>query len=80
MINALTASKLYECRDTARCLLGKRYPEKMAEYGKAITEAANRLNCHALVAAARMVETTDNGVLKTLIFAAAVEIVEPTGS
>ena len=33
---AQIAAKMYECRDTARRLLGDKYPDRMLELGQAI--------------------------------------------
>lgn len=74
------AAKLYKCRDSARFLLGEGYAAKMADYGKAITEVAGRLKCSQLNAATRMAGGTEDGMLQMLIFAAAVELAEPSNA
>lgn len=72
------AAELYRCRDSARFLLGDGYAAKMADYGKAISNVAEKLNCSALVAATKMAAATDDGVTQMLVFAAAVELAEPS--
>ena len=72
------AAKLYKCRDSARFLLGERYTEKMTDYGTAIKRAAIKMHCSHLKAAMAMAERTDDGMLQMLIFAAAVELAEPS--
>ena len=74
------AAKLYKCRDSARFLLGERYTEKMADYGTAIKRAAIKMHCSHLKAAMAMAERTDDGMLQMLIFAAAVELAEPSNA
>ena len=74
------AAKLYKCRDSARFLLGERYAEKMADYGNAINEVSVRLNCSQMAAATKMAGRTDDGMLQILIFAAAVELTEPSNA
>ena len=81
MEQAITvAAKLYKCRDSARFILGERYTEKMADYGKAISEVATRLKCSEISAATKMAESTDDGMLQMMIFAAAVELAEPSNA
>ncbi len=74
----MMAAKLYKCRDSARFILGERYAAKMADYGKAISEVAARLKCNEISAATKMAGGTDDGMLQMLIFAAAVELAEPS--
>ena len=74
------AAKLYKCRDSARLLLGERYAAKMADYGKAISEVAARLKCSEMSAATKMAGSTDDGMLQMMIFAAAVELAEPSNA
>jgi len=74
------AAKLYKCRDSARLLLGKRYAEKMTDYGGAITEVAGKLRCSQMAAATKLAGGTDDGMLQMLIFAAVVELAEPSNA
>lgn len=81
MEQAITVTaKLYKCRDSARFLLGDRYAARMADYGSAITEVAAKLKCSELQAATKMVERTGDGMTQMLIFAAAVELAEPSNA
>lgn len=79
------AAKLYECRDTARTLLGAEYPAKIAEWKKLVADEAKRTNRNALEAAItlnkRVVDgMPGDGFSMLLIFAAAVEIIEPSAN
>ena len=73
------ASRLYECRDTARNLLGAHYQRDMELWGIAIHDQADADNCSELAAATKMAKDT-NGFGMIIILAAYVEMVEPSNA
>lgn len=76
---AITA-KLYECRDTTKLLLGERYAEVMGNYGRAIEKVAGAHRCSQIEAAKKMATETQDGKSRMLIFAAVVELAEPSSA
>lgn len=73
------ASKLYECRDAARTLLGERYKGRMAELGAVLTRIAEGRKVSVLRAAQDAAKAVvGDGMTQIQILAAAVELVEPT--
>lgn len=75
------AATLYNIRDTTRRLLGDKYPAKMAEMGKVVTQFAEMRNVNVLAAAQWMAEQPEmrgNETTTMLVLAAAVELIEPT--
>lgn len=74
------AAKLYECRDTAKFLLGEKYGERMAIYGEWIHKRATHRNVDALVATQEIIKEVgnDDGHFAIQMLAAAVELIEPS--
>lgn len=72
------AARLYECRDTAKNILGDKYHDRLSAYMDAIKQVAETRKTGALEAALIMAKNTDDGMTTMLIMAAAVEIEEPT--
>lgn len=72
------AAKLYECRDTAKTLLGDRYKARMAELGDALKAIAAGKKCELLHAANLAARACDSGFDQVQVLAAAVELVEPS--
>ncbi len=71
------ASKLYECRNTAKQLLGERFGERMSEYQQLIKSQANASQCEHLEAAKLLIK--GGGSMRTImILSAYVEMVEPS--
>lgn len=73
------AARLYEMRDKARRLLGKRYKPHMAELGKILTMTAQRDGKTPLAVATEIAKKRELvGLELMLVMAAAVELAEPT--
>lgn len=73
------AAKLYEMRDAAKSLLGERYADEMAEYGKVIRILAKRRGISELAAATAMSKDASLSALGVLkVMAAVVEMTEPS--
>ena len=71
------AHKLYQCRKTAKNLLGDRYAEKMAEYQEIIKDWLPAHNGEVLEAVLAMAECIKDQVYGTIyLMAAAVELIE----
>lgn len=71
------AAKLYECRDTARQLLGDQFGTKMEEFGATIKAVAEREGLQLIPAATQLANQT-TGFTCILILAALVELIEPS--
>lgn len=72
------ASKLYECRRTAKMLYKEEWPAKFAEYKAYIQAAMKKHNEDELKATLRLGNlVSDNGMAVMLLMAACVEIIEP---
>lgn len=72
------AARLYECRDTAKRLLGEKYQERMREYGDAVRSVA-KVKCIGELEAGKMLaEASGGGMTALLVMAATVEIIEPS--
>lgn len=71
------AAKLYECRDTAKRLLGTKYGERMRGWGEVVTACATQEKCDTMAAGIRMARMVD-GMDAVMILAATVELVEPS--
>lgn len=77
MANAMQiATRLHECRDAARNILGGRYAEKMREYGEAVRSVADEKHCGELEAGKMLAEAAGDGMTAILVLAATVEIIE----
>ena len=74
------AAKMYECRDTARRLLGNKYPDRMRELGQAIKALSKEKSCSNLEAGKRIAESSGGGMVAILVMAATVEIIEPSNT
>ncbi len=73
------AAQLYDMRDKARRLLGKRYKSHMAELGKILTMTAERDKKDPLAVAIEISKRRELiGMDLLLVMAAAVELTEPT--
>lgn len=73
------AAKLYECRDTAKRLLGDRYAKEMREWGRIIANCATHEKCDTMAAGINMAKMVD-GINVLMILAATVELVEPSNA
>lgn len=75
------AATLYDFRDKAKFLLRDKYQETMAEWEAKISNAAESENCSPLQAAIKMAEAaTDSDFIRLIIFAAFVEMTEPSNA
>ena len=75
------AAQMYECRATARRLLGERFKPKMREFGKIVQAVAKRDNCNEIVAGATVIkEAKLFGMDSLMLMAAVVEMVEPSNA
>lgn len=73
------AAKLYECRDTAKNLLGEEYKKKMDEYGEIVSNVSNSKGIGILEAASELAkDSRASGYEKIQILASAVELIEPS--
>lgn len=72
------AAKLYECRDTAKFLLGDGYDERMREYAEIVSAVSNAKGIGIIQAATEIAANPQaSGYEKIQILASAVEIIEP---
>ena len=71
------ASKMYECRDSARFLLGDKFPDRMKEWGEAIKSVAKAKGCTEIEALNAVGKQTE-GFPTICLIAAYVEMVEPS--
>gem|GEM_PF-2833256 len=72
---------MYECRATARRLLGERFKPRMREWGKIVQAVAKRDNCNEIVAGATVIkEAKLFGMDSLMLMAAVVELVEPSNA
>jgi len=73
------AAKMYECRATARWLLGDKYREHMDERAKVVRAVAKRDNCNDIVAGATVIKEAGlQGMDALLLMATVVEMTEPS--
>lgn len=72
------ASKLYECRDAAKSILGHQYIERMTELQSLIKSQANASECDELTAALMLTKGGNGGMRKILVLSAYVEMIEPS--
>lgn len=76
MNNVQIAAKLYDCRDTAKRLLGTHFKRDMELWAKAIRSVAESDKSTELAAAQKMATATDSfGVI--VILSAFVEMTDP---
>lgn len=75
------AAKMYECRATARRLLGDKFHERMAERARLVRAIAKRDNCNDIVAGATVIKEANlQGMDALLMMAAVVEMTEPSNA
>lgn len=75
------AAQMYECRSTARRLLGDKFPVRMSEYADVIRAVAERDNCNDVVAGATVIKEAGlMGMDALLLMAAVVEMTEPSNA
>lgn len=73
------AAKMYECRATARRLLGDKFHQRMEEYASVVRAVAKRDNCNDIVAGATVIKEAGlQGMDSLLLMAAVVEMYEPS--
>lgn len=70
------ASKLYECRDAAKSLLGDRYKEHVDSCVMAIELTANTMGCSNIKAATTLAKKANREITAILYLAAVVEMTE----
>ncbi|MFY9326481.1 MAG: hypothetical protein WAO76_00435 [Georgfuchsia sp.] len=73
------AAKLYECRDTAKSLLGDRYQAAMRDWGEVVLRRATIENSGVMAAGIHMAQMV-RGVDAMMLLAATVELVEPSNA
>lgn len=71
------AAKLYDCRDTARRLLGKQYHDRLRPIQDALRGLARKQNKDILKVAMEAAGRVD-GIERIIVIAAAVECTEPS--
>ena len=75
------AAQMYECRATARRLLGERFKPRMREWGNIVRAVAKRDGCNEIVAGATVIkEAGIFGMDSLMLMAAVVELVEPSNA
>lgn len=72
------ASRLYDCRDAARTVLGESYPGRIQERGQVVRELATRNQCGVLEAGKQLAASAEAGMDALLTLAAVVELIEPS--
>ena len=81
MANVLdVAARMIECRDAARTLLGEKYHERMAEYGRVVRSVAAERCIGLLEAGKAVAEASGGGMTAVLVIAATVEAIEPSNA
>lgn len=81
MANAIQiTSKLYECRDAARRMLGEKYHERIGAYERVIRGVAAERVIGLLEAGKIVAEAAGGGMTSVLVLAATVEAIEPSNS
>ena len=79
--NVALAAQMYECRATARRLLGEKFQTRMAEYADVIRAVEARDNCNSIVAGATVIKSAGlQGMDALLLMAAVVEMTEPSNA
>jgi hypothetical protein len=71
-------AKLYQCRDTARTVLGQKYAERMTVYGLGIQAIADKEKVGTIAAAVELCKKTDTPMEAIFVLAEAVEMIEPS--
>lgn len=75
------AAQMYECRTTARRLLGERFGPKMRELADVVRAVAKRDGCNDIVAGATIIkEARLLGMDSLMLMAAVVEMTEPSNA
>jgi hypothetical protein len=72
------AAKLYDCRDTARRLLGEAFSAKVAEYSEVIKLVMSDKKIDALTAGIFVSKQSENPMTVMMVLAATVEMIEPS--
>jgi hypothetical protein len=73
------AAKMYECRITARRLLGDKYRQSMEERARVVRAMASREKCNVVEAGAKVIKENGlHGMDALLLLAAVVEMIEPS--
>jgi hypothetical protein len=72
------AAKLYDCRDTARRLLGKAFNPKIAEYSEVIKLVMSDKKIDTLAAGIFLSKQSENPMTVIMVLAATVEMIEPS--
>lgn len=80
MANAIQiAARLYECRDTAKRIHGAAYHSRISQYATVVKAVSESENIGILDAAKQIADADEvEGITAIMVFAAAVEIVEPS--
>jgi hypothetical protein len=73
------AAKLYECRDTAKRLLGDKYPDTIRRWGEIVERRAKQEEGDILATSIHMAKMV-GGADAVMLLAAAVELVEPSNA
>lgn len=76
-----TAAKLYQCRDTAKRFWGEKFHDKIKPYQKLISDymvKSGKSEIGSVIELAKLPAISDDGMAQMLLFAAVVEIIEPT--
>ena len=71
------AAKLYDCRDTAKSVLGDKYLDRMKAYGQVVKSTANAMNCGEIKAAIALADKA-GGMAAIFYIASVVEMTEPS--
>lgn len=75
------ASKLYECRDTAKAFFKEQYKEKLLPYTHVLKEVMKSNNLTEISALLKISKTNhyqENGMAQMMYMAAVVELIEPS--
>lgn len=76
------AARLYECRDTAKRLLGEKFTSRMQEYGDMVKKLAGAKGIDILMAGKILADpdVSGGGITSVLVLAATVELIEPSNA
>jgi hypothetical protein len=75
------ASKLYECRDTAKRFYGAEYKERIDEYKLILRKVMEEKDLEVIQSLIKISKTStyqNSGITQMLFMAAVVEIIEPS--
>lgn len=72
------SARMYECRDTAKFLLGFGYAARMAEIQEIIRSVMQREHVDEMQACLLLLKGSDDGHLIMQVTAAMVEMIEPS--